>query len=249
MDHGDRSSMTQQPTKIQTCSSLTIYSRAFSPLSLIFGIKFQSTPPVQHPCLVFTMSSFGAAPSPGRPNSIAPNDCNVSQPGNDGISSLNWSPTANFLVSSNWDDGVRCWEVQEQGGQVGANPKAQVNHESSAPVLDTCFSADGSTVFSGGVDKAVRMWRLGETPPNNIAQQIGAHDAPVKAVGFLPSNLVVSGGWDRKLKFWDTRSPNPAGTLDLPERVYDLDVRGNLMVVVTAGRHILTYGATCRALS
>ena len=117
-----------------------------------------------------------------------------------------------------------------------------VNHENASPVLDTCFSTDGSTVFSCGVDKAVRMWQLGQTPPNNTPQQIGVHDTPVKSVGFLrSSNLVVSGGWDRKLKFWDTRSPNPAGVFDLPERVYAMDVRDNLLVVATAGRHIIAY--------
>eukprot|EP00934_Nitzschia_sp_Nitz4_P007258 Nitzschia sp. Nitz4//scaffold196_size54656//20931//22071//NITZ4_006638-RA/size54656-augustus-gene-0.35-mRNA-1//1//CDS//3329540423//7248//frame0 len=185
------------------------------------------------------MASFS---SQAKQNSIAPNDCNLPGAGDDGISSLNWSPNANFLVSTNWDSGVRCWEVQEQGGQVRANPKAQVSHDQKMPALDCCFSADGSTVFSVGCDKAVRMWRLGETPPNGVAQQIGVHDAPAKAVGFLPSSsLVVSGGWDRKLKFWDTRSPNPAGVLEMPQQVYDLDVRGSLMVVVTAGRHIITY--------
>jgi mRNA export factor len=119
----------------------------------------------------------------------------------------------------------------------------QVMHENNSPVMDTCFSADGSTVFSGGCDKAVRMWQLGAAaPPNNVAQQIGVHDMPVNAVGFIrSSNLVVSGGWDRKLKFWDTRSPNPAGMFELPERVYGLDVRDNLMVVATAGRHIVAY--------
>jgi mRNA export factor len=87
-----------------------------------------------------------------------------------------------------------------------------VNHENSSPVLCTAFSADGSTVFSGGADNAVRMWQLGQTPPNNLPQQIGQHDGPVKGVGFLKgSNLVVSGGWDRKLKFWDMRTPTPAG--------------------------------------
>jgi mRNA export factor len=122
------------------------------------------------------------------------------------------------------------------------NNPTTVNHENAAPVLDTCFSADGSTVFSVGCDKAVRMWQLGQTPPNNVPQQIGAHDAPIKGVGFIKSsNLVVSGGWDRKLKFWDTRSPNPAGVFEMPERVYDLDVSGNLLVVATAGRHIIAY--------
>lgn len=189
-------------------------------------------------------SGFGssaASANTGRPASIAPNDCNVPEAGTDGISSLNWSPSANFLVSTNWDSGVRCWEVQEQNGQVRALAKAKVNHADNAPVMDCCFSNDGSTVFSCGADKAVRMWQLGQTPPNNIPQQIGSHDADIKSVAYLPSNLVVSGGWDRKLKFWDIRSPTPAGVLELPERVYDLDVRGNLMCVATAGRHIITY--------
>ncbi|CAJ1953443.1 unnamed protein product [Cylindrotheca closterium] len=187
------------------------------------------------------MSAFGTNTGT-RVNSIAPQDCNVPQAGNDGISSLKWSPAANFLVSTNWDGGVRCWEVQEQGGQVRASPKAQVNHDSQSPALHCCFSPDGSTVFSGGADKAVRMWKLGENPPGGIAQQIGNHDAPVKAVGFLqPSSLVVSGGWDRKLKFWDMRTNNPVGTLDMPERVYDLDVRGNLMCVITANRRMMIY--------
>lgn len=194
------------------------------------------------------MSAFGSPPGAGgigQLASIAPNDCNVPQAGNDGISGLIWSPTANFLVSSNWDSGVRCWEVQEQGGQVRAMAKAQVNHAGNSPVLDCCFSADGSTVFSAGADKAVRMWKLGQTPANNTPDQIGSHDAPVKCVGFLePSNMVVSGGWDRKLKFWDTRSPTPAGTLDLPERVYALDTKGSLLVVATANRQIITYDVT-----
>lgn len=86
------------------------------------------------------------------------------------------------------------------------------------------------------------MWQLGQAPPGNVPQQIGSHEAPVKSVGFLKStNLVVSGGWDRKLKFWDTRSPNPAGVLELPERVYCMDTRDNLLVVATAGRHIIAY--------
>mmetsp|Transcript_21276 Transcript_21276/g.30107 ORF Transcript_21276/g.30107 Transcript_21276/m.30107 type:complete len:360 (-) Transcript_21276:215-1294(-) len=190
------------------------------------------------------MATFGAAPVAAAPatgtRTIAPTDCNVPTAGNDGISSLTWSPTANYLVSSNWDGGVRCWEVQEQSGQIRAMPKAQVNHENNASVLDTCFSQDGTTVFSGGCDKAVRMWQL--SSGQNQAQQIGVHDAPVKSVHFIPSSsLVVSGGWDKKLKFWDARQPNPVGTLDMPERVYDMDVRNNLMVVATANRQIICY--------
>jgi mRNA export factor len=80
--------------------------------------------------------SFGApvAPVPtqligscttGTTDRLAPNDHCVPQAGNDGISSLLWSPVANHLLSTNWDGGVRCWEVQESQGQIRALPKAQ----------------------------------------------------------------------------------------------------------------------------
>jgi len=74
------------------------------------------------------MATFGApqqATASNRPATIGPNDHMVAQAGNDGVSSLVWSPTANILVSGNWDSGIRCWEVQEQGGRVMATPKAQ----------------------------------------------------------------------------------------------------------------------------
>ena len=72
------------------------------------------------------MSTFSSSPSSGMPlKSIDANDCNVPNAGTDGVSSLSWSPTANILVSSNWDSTVSCWEVQEQGGRIQANPKAQ----------------------------------------------------------------------------------------------------------------------------
>jgi len=174
-------------------------------------------------------------------------DYSVPQAGNDGISSLAWSPNANILISTNWDGGVRCWEVQEQGGQIQAIPKAQVNHENNSPVLCSTFSPDGSTVFTAGADNAVRMWKLGQQPAqaNQPPQQIGAHTQPIKGIGFLPSsNLIVTGGWDNKLNFWDARTPNPVGSIDLPDRCYDLDVRGNVMAVATANKQILIYDVT-----
>ena len=118
-----------------------------------------------------------------------------------------------------------------------------VNHANSSPVLDSCFSADGSRVFTAGADNAVRLWSLGShtggaTPP----PQIGAHDAPVSAVRFLPSTSVVaSGGWDSKLKFWDGRSPHALQTIDLPGKCYAMDCVGELLVVACADRRMLTY--------
>ena len=62
-------------------------------------------------------------------------DYSVPQAGGDGISSVIWSPTSNILVSTNWDGGVRCWEVQESVGQIQALPKAQGEYNINIEVL------------------------------------------------------------------------------------------------------------------
>lgn len=48
--------------------------------------------------------------------------------------------------------------------------------------------------------------------------------------------MVVTGSWDRTVKYWDLRSATPAAQLALPERVYSLDVRSKLLVIATANR-------------
>lgn len=45
---------------------------------------------------------------PARPAVTNPNnDFVVANPPNDGVSSLEWSPTGNFLVATAWDGDVR----------------------------------------------------------------------------------------------------------------------------------------------
>jgi WD40 repeat protein len=73
-------------------------------------------------------------------------------------------------------------------------------------------------------------------------------DAPIKSCRWLETpnmtNMAVTGSWDRTIRYWDMRTPTPAATVNLPERVYSLDVKGNLMVVACAERHILIFNLT-----
>lgn len=71
--------------------------------------------------------------------------------------------------------------------------------------------------------------------------KIGEHDQPVRAVRFFESNgnpMVVSGSWDKTVKYWDLRQQQPAATLQCQERVYSLDVKNELLVIGTADRYI-----------
>jgi len=58
---------------------------------------------------------------------------------------------------------------------------------------------------------------------------------------WLAVNLLVTGSWDKTLKYWDTRQASPALTVALPERCYAMSCVHPLLVVATAERHILVY--------
>ena len=50
--------------------------------------------------------------------------------------------------------------------------------------------------------------------------------------------MLVTGSWDKTIKYWDLRASTPVATVQCQERVYSLDVQKNLLVVGTADRYI-----------
>jgi len=96
-------------------------------------------------------------------------------------------------------------------------------------------------VVGGGADKAARMIDLGSG--QNVGTQVAAHDQPIRAVRFFENpqggqEMLVTGSWDKTIKYWDLRQSQPVATVQCQERVYTLDVQGKLLVVGTADRYI-----------
>lgn len=53
----------------------------------------------------------------------------------------------------------------------------------------------------------------------------------------FPSDVLITGSWDRTLRLWDPRAANVQQlSHNLPERVYNMDTTGNLLVVAMASR-------------
>ena len=92
-------------------------------------------------------------------------DFEVSQPGDDTISSLCFSPKANFLIASSWDNNIRCWEIQQTGQSVA---KAMQSH--TKPILDSCWHEDGAKVFTAGADNMAKMWDLQSNQATQVSQ-------------------------------------------------------------------------------
>lgn len=163
------------------------------------------------------------------------NDITVNNPPEDSISDLSFSPVKDLLAVASWDKKVRIYEIDSNTG----NNQGLALYEHEGPVLSSRWSIDGTKVISGGADKQVKIFDLALQQQ----QQIGIHDAPVKSVRYVecgPTNtqVVVSGSWDKTLRYWDMRSPQPISTVALPERVYCMDASQKLLVVGCAERHI-----------
>ena len=89
-------------------------------------------------------------------------------------------------------------------------------------------------------DKTVHCWDLG----SNQKMQVAQHDAPVKTVHWIKApaySCIMTGSWDKTLKFWDPRNPQPIMTINLPERCYCADVEYPMAVVGTANRNLFVY--------
>lgn len=96
---------------------------------------------------------------------------------------------------------------------------------------------DGQKVISAGADKQAKVLDLATGQSVQIAQ----HEQPIRCVRYFEANgtpMAVTGSWDKTVKYWDFRSPTPAGSVTCQERVYTMDVRDNLLVVGTADRYI-----------
>ena len=109
-----------------------------------------------------------------------------------------------------------------------------------AAVLDCCWHSDGTKIFSADCNKQGKMWDLG----SNQVVQVAAHDAPIKTVHWVASqqySCLVTGSWDKTVKFWDTKTPNPIFTIQLPERLYCADIMFPMAVLSTADKSILLY--------
>jgi len=73
------------------------------------------------------------------------------------------------------------------------------------------------------------------------------HDQPIKTIHYIQTpdySCIMTGSWDKKLKFWSPQNPNPIMTFELSEKVYCADVHYPMAVVATADKKVYVYDLT-----
>jgi WD40 repeat protein len=114
--------------------------------------------------------------------------------GNRGVFGIDVSPDGEVLAASG--DTVALLD-SETGETI---------HEITEPigvVTSVAFSPDGSTLVTGGADGTVRMWTLGNGPPQ-LAAELGGHSAVITAVAWDGTgDVLVTASPDGVVKVWN----------------------------------------------
>ncbi|EMR64542.1 RNA export factor gle2 [Eutypa lata] len=179
---------------------------------------------------------FGSAAAAATSNTVGDlaKDVAISNPPEDTVSDIAFSSQRDLLAVSSWDKKVRIYEISPTGQSEGKHM-----YEHDAPVLSVDWSKDGNKIVSAGADKMAKVCDL----QTGQSAQVAAHDQTIKCAKFfeLPNSsgpMLVTGSWDKTIKYWDLRTSNPVGAVTCQERVYTMDVRNSLLVVGTADRYI-----------
>ena len=82
------------------------------------------------------------------------------------------------------------------------------------------------------------MYDIATQTPTTVAQ----HFKSIKCIKFVDdtNTILATGSWDKTIKYWDLRTPQPVKILQLPERCYTMDIHGGEWLVAgTAERHVV----------
>ncbi|SHO77051.1 Similar to S.cerevisiae protein GLE2 (RNA export factor associated with the nuclear pore complex (NPC)) [Malassezia sympodialis ATCC 42132] len=164
-------------------------------------------------------------------------DIEVTPGANDTVSALAFSPTADVLAVASWDTFVRIYRIDKSNAQP-VQPWQQYQHE--GPVLDVCFNAEGTKVISVGADKVARCFDLN----TNMCAVVAQHNDTIRCVRWIRAfgGALVTGSWDKTVKLWKIEpQPTLITSIDLPERVYAMDVIGLIIIVAMAERKIMAF--------
>lgn len=88
----------------------------------------------------------------------------------------------------------------------------------------------------------VRDLAAGNTETQRPYQIPAAHEEPIRSIQpftFNNTQMLVTGSWDKTIKYWDLRQQDPVATIPCKDRIYSMSIHNStLLVIATANRWI-----------
>jgi mRNA export factor len=179
-------------------------------------------------------------------NNSTTNDFQITDQIEDTISQMKFIPSKNnlYLATCGWDCKIRVWNVQYNmpSNQITSNTVAIQSSfiyttDFPDPLLSLAWQGEQTNLFTGCADGTVNYIDL----QSNQKITVGKHETGCKELIWNQNfNLLMSGGWDGKLHFWDMRQQNPAWSYDFGKKIFTMSMTYPLLVVGLSDR-IVSY--------
>jgi len=161
----------------------------------------------------------------------------------DSVACLSWGQdeNPNVLLCSTWDGFVYLYHVrtQQQGEiEIVSNIEETYSKSMVIPCISLDWQHSAKKIIAGSIDGTIFSM---DTNASEV-QTIGKHDDAVKGVYYLEErNQVCSLSYDKTVKFWDMRSPEPVSSFNLGEKIVCCDFRFPLMAVGLSNQKLLFF--------
>src|SRR6266545_1896332 len=131
-----------------------------------------------------------------------------------GVSGVDFSPDGHFLVSCSHDGKVCIWSMRDGSSTVFLDTQSRY--------YSLRLSPDGRYIAATDYEGMLRIWnfRTGQRVRWKAHINEKGKDIPPATIAFLPDgNGLVTGSWDKTLKYWDVSSleATQEGTLEQKE--------------------------------
>jgi WD40 repeat protein len=111
-----------------------------------------------------------------------------------GISSLDFSPDGNYLLSGSWDGSIKLWDINSL-------KLLRTIHNNNTNINSAIFSANGQYILSGSDDDATKLW---DTANGNLILEMEDGYGDITSVACsTDGKYALSGSYDKTVKLWD----------------------------------------------
>lgn len=144
----------------------------------------------------------------------------------DTVSDITIHPSFDVFAATTWDNSIFFYDFS-------LNHK--ITTKVSAPILSGQFY-DSGKIVAGGVNGTLFVNDFN----TNQTSEIKAHEKGIQSCKIY-NNIILTGSWDNKIKFWDMRSDQPVHTLDLGSKIYAMDVQGDHVIAALANNQVVYF--------